>query len=476
VESKYRGHLGAAMAAVASAILYFYGTGIHPHWYLTWIAPIPVLVAVPRISRWAAAIAAFAAFALGELNLVAYALRIIPLPIIILLVVFPAAFFAASTFIFRIFVKRRQLIWAVISLPALWTAFEFLTEFRSIHGTFGNLAYTQMNCLPIVQIVSITGIWSVSFLLLLLPAAVAAILAPGATMQQKRAIALGASLTFGAVLGFGVYRLHCEPVGTLVRVGLIDTDAAESVYPEGQPSVELVLSYAKHIPELAREGAEVVVIPEKIGRFNESEIGESDGILRQAASQNHVTIVAGLLHLPNRNEARIYSPDGMLEATYEKHHMLPPFESGLAAGKTRTILIRPSGKWGVEICKDMDFPALSRQYGADGVGLLLVPAWDFVEDGWLHGRMAILRGIESGFSIVRVAKQGELTVTDNRGGVLAEQTTGAAPFNLLVTSVRLEKVQTFYDQTGDWFAWFDLALLVIIFISLARRRPSGASR
>ena len=35
------------------------------------------------------------------------------------------------------------------------------------------------------------------------------------------------------------------------------------------------------------------------------------------------------------------------------------------------------------------FPQLSRQYGNAGAGILLVPAWDFVADGWLHSRMTI---------------------------------------------------------------------------------------
>jgi apolipoprotein N-acyltransferase len=52
----------------------------------------------------------------------------------------------------------------------------------------------------------------------------------------------------------------------------------------------------------------------------------------------------------------------------------------------------------MEICKDMDFPKLSREYGKDGTALLIVPAWDFVLDGRLNGRMAILRGVESGFT------------------------------------------------------------------------------
>ena len=210
------------------------------------------------------------------------------------------------------------------------------------------------------------------------------------------------------------------------------------------------------------------MIPEKIGRFNESEVGESDCILEQAAQDNHVTLVAGLLDQPDLNE-RESSPQGSLEATYEKQHMLPPFESDLVAGKTRTLLHRPSGRWGVEICKDMDFPALSRQYGADGIGLLLVPAWDFVADGWLHGRMAILRGVESGFSIARSAKQGILTITDDRGRVLAQRTTGSAGFDTVVADVPVANERTFYVRAGDWFVWFDMALLAIIFLSPALR-------
>jgi hypothetical protein len=49
----------------------------------------------------------------------------------------------------------------------------------------------------------------------------------------------------------------------------------------------------------------------------------------------------------------------------------------------------------------MDFPALSREYAADGANLMLVPAWDFNVDGWLHSRMAVLRAVENGFALAR---------------------------------------------------------------------------
>ena len=76
----------------------------------------------------------------------------------------------------------------------------------------------------------------------------------------------------------------------------------------------------------------------------------------------------------------MYSPPGVVEAIYEKHHILPLYESSFTAGTSRTVLREPSGVWGIQICKDMDFQKLSRQYGGDGVGLLLVPAWDFTEE------------------------------------------------------------------------------------------------
>jgi|HubBroStandDraft_1064217.scaffolds.fasta_scaffold256862_3 hypothetical protein len=38
----------------------------------------------------------------------------------------------------------------------------------------------------------------------------------------------------------------------------------------------------------------------------------------------------------------------------------------------------------------------------NGVVLLIVPASDFGEDGWLHGRMAILRGVKSGSRVLPV--------------------------------------------------------------------------
>jgi apolipoprotein N-acyltransferase len=149
--------------------------------------------------------------------------------------------------------------------------------------------------------------------------------------------------------------------------------------------------------------------------------------------------------------------------------MLPPFESHLKPGTTLTQMQKPSGNWGVAICKDMDFTPLSRQYGKAGTGLMLVPAWDFVADRVWHGHMAVMRGVESGFSVVRAAKQGYLTVSDNRGRILAETRSDSAPFAMLLTDVPAGHETTLYLLWGDWFAWLVLAALAFTLLQFVSR-------
>ncbi len=472
-----------AVAGLISAIAWFFGSGLHPIWWLTWLAPLPVLLMAPRLSRLSTFALAFVAYTLGGLNVWSYDRIVTPLWLTLVILFAPSLIFALIVLMHRRFILRGQIMRAAFALPVLWTAYEYLAEFRSPHSTWGNLAYTQMDCLPLIQIASITGIWGISFLVFLFPSRIALMLAPipePVNSRTSKPALVFTSVIFVTVFIYGFYRLATTQRTPRVTVALIATDAKLS--PGGPAAVALVRAYADHVPALAARGAKVIVVPEKIGRIKGDDLAQADSILEQAARDNHVTIFASFEHQPNLHEARLYSPDGRLEATYEKHHMLPAFESHLLPGTARLSFNRPAddgseGKWGVEICKDMDFPLLSRQYANDGAGLLLVPAWDFIVDGWLHDRMAILRGVESGFSIARVAKQGLLTLTDDRGHVLAERSSAdqlqntSDPFTTLIGSIPVRNDSTIYARTGDWFAWLNLVFAVLLFLPVGRKSP-----
>jgi apolipoprotein N-acyltransferase len=473
MDSKPKQIFVAVAATILSAVAWFYGTGLHPFWFLTWLAPLPVLLTAPHLSRRLVFAAAFIAFAIGSFNVWSYNRTVgVPLWLGLVIVVAPALVFAAITLFHRRFILRGQLLRAAFALPILWTAFEYLLEVKSPHSTWGNLGYTQMDFLLVIQIAAITGIWAISFTVFLFAGTIAALTAPSG---NKLRLTIVAAAFYVVIFGYGAWRLHTTPAAPTVKAGLISDDTERPLFPYGQKTVELAQAYAAQIPAMVAQGAQVIVLPEKIGHIQGSGVDQADALFEQVARDNHVTIFVSFEHQPNLHQARLYSPDGALEGLYEKHHMLPAFEGYLLPGTSRLVVDRPSGTWGVEICKDMDFPRLSRQYGNDGVGLMLVPAWDFISDAWLHQHMGILRGVESGFSIARSAKQGMLSVSDSRGRILAQQSSAAepgsptAPFSILIADVPVSHQPTFYAKTGNWFAWLNLILAAILLASTKMR-------
>ena len=120
---------------------------------------------------------------------------------------------------------------------------------------------------------------------------------------------------------------------------------------------------------------------------------------------------------------------------------------------------------GVEICKDMDFPTLSRQYGQRGIGVMFVPASDYDVDGRMHSRMALMRAVESGFALIRAARHGLLTVSDDRGHIIAERRSNSAPLASVVAAVGIEQGDTIYRHIGDWTAYI---AFVLVFIGAAK--------
>jgi apolipoprotein N-acyltransferase len=474
-------HVGIGLlAAAATAVLVWFGSGLNPWWPLMWFAPLPVLVYAERSRWWSAGLAAWLGWFCGGLNMWHYFRDVLTTPLAAVFLAGPALVFAAAVLLFRALLRLGAVWSALLGFPAAWVTVEFLLNLTSVHGTAGSLSYTQLGFLPFLQVASITGPWGMSFLLMLFPAA----LAIGAYLWRRsprvalRAVVVGLGVILLALL-FGAVRLMIPVPGPRVRVGLIASDlpANMGIADAGAESARLFVGYAGAAEELAARGAQVIVMPEKLGVSVDPETKLTDAFFQSLADKTKSEIVVGMVRVAKPllyNEARIYAP-GASPVYYDKQHMLPPFESQLTPGKAMTLLSKPSGTWGVMICKDLDFTRLSRRYGVAGAGLLLVPAWDFVVDRTWHGHMAVMRGVESGFSIARAAKQGFLTVSDDRGRIVAEDDSDSAPFATLLADVPVIHQRTVYLLLGDWFAWVAIAMLVIIGVQLWRLRKRMAA-
>jgi apolipoprotein N-acyltransferase len=460
--------------------MFYFGNGLEPWWPLMWFAPLPVLVFALRSKWWAAAMTAVAVMMLGNLNMWSYFTKALGMPGSAWVGIFLAAgvVFAAGVLLFRVLVLRGAVWSGLLALPAVWVTSEYVRNVTSPHGSAGSLAYSQLKFLPFLQLASITGPWGMSFVLLLFPAAIAIGLHLRQTSAKRALQVAGAGVGMvAAVLVFGAVRLalpQTEMQIQMVKVGLITSDekANDTVTDPGADTERLFRDYAREAERLATDGAQAIVMPEKLGVTLEGKAAGTDAVLQSVAAKTGATIVAGVVHVDaplKYNEARIYVPGSVVQR-YDKEHMLPPFESNLKPGTTLTVLPRPQQKWGVAICKDMDFASPARLYGEAGAGLMLVPGWDFVVDGSWHGHIAVMRGVEDGFSIARAAKNGFLTVSDDRGRIVGEVSSSSAPFATLLVDVPAAHSWTVYQLLGDWFAWLAIALLVFVMMQMVRLR------
>jgi len=475
--------LAALAAVVSTAALLSIGNGMNPVWPVMWIALLPVLVlAAETGSWWIAGASAALGMLLGSLTMLYYLHSALHAPVYAWLIPysFASVLFAAGVLLFRALLHRGAVFSAVVALPSLWVVGEYLSSFVPTNGTAGSLAYTQLRFLPLLQLASLTGPWGISFLLLLFSCAVAAAFHVRRSSKERSIRVIVPVLgILVAVLIFGAVRLSAPTPSQTIKVGLLATDKVEVAAP-GAGMEELARGYAEQAESLAQQGARIVVMPEKTGVLLDRNAKTLDPLLQSVADQTGATLVLGVVHVVSPqafNEARIYQPRLSI-ATYNKQHLLPPFESDETPGKSLTLLAEPAGTVGVEICKDMDFIRPARDYGRAGVALMLDPAWDFNIDRAWHGHIAIMRGVENGYAIAHTAKNGFLTVTDSRGRILGEVRSGGASFATLLVDVPIRHEDTIFGRFGAWFPWVAGLLLLLAVVRLAmtwRRRASDVA-
>jgi apolipoprotein N-acyltransferase len=449
--------------------LWFLSTGPNDTPALAWIAPVPLLIVLPDLRLITGAIVASVASALGALNWsVAYGFSVA----LVLMAAIPYALTASA---WRFVAKRTGPVAAVVAYGVLLASAEFFFSRISPHGTLGNVAYSQGDVLAVLQLASVTGIWGISFVMSMVAAGIA-MAWRHRTERGVRALSLGVGVAPAIVaVTFGLIRLATAPGSDVVTVGLAVSDAEAVRQPPGRDThdaLQSVSAYARRVSVLGDQGARFVVLPEKFVHITPDNRHQATAILTEAARHSKVTLVAGWLLQESaglRNVAVVFAPSGDIVLVYDKQHLVPGIELEYLRGNSIGIL-DGTPLVGVAICKDLDFPALGRLYAHAGVGMLLVPAWDFGADRWVHSRMAIFRGVEGGYAMVRTATEGLLTVTDGYGRVVAERASDESAEVMLSATVPVGRGGTLYSRGGDWFGWLCIAVVSVIFgFALLRR-------
>ena len=456
---------------VASAVAFFISLNHGAVWPLAWLAPIPVLfVNFGGVSARTGFVAAWAAYALGSTNLLPTYAGAMPWPTLLLGVVGPALYFAASARAASYVARQLGDMAGVLAFASVWTACDFLASLGG-DGTAPSPAYSQAGAPVMIQMASVFGIWIVTFFLGFISAGLAM------SFQRRRAIPAVLAVAFLAGnLAFGEWRLSHAEQATELRVGLgADDSIALRTTRSASQQLAVAKRYADAARTLARSGARLVVFPEKVSFLGVQSRAPVLTILRTAAQASRTSIVIGFddRSAEPRNEAVVFPADGSEPQFYFKRHMVAGLENIYVPGDRPLQLAHRTS---TEICKDMDFPGMVRRdVRQTDSALLAVPAWDFDGDRWWHARLAIMRAVEDNVSLARSAKEGLLTLVDAKGRVVAEQRSDRAGMVMLVADLASGTGETLYLRIGDAFAWICIAAAVLL-IGGAVMRGADAAR
>ena len=435
-------------------------------WYLLWIAPIPVLVISWRVPGKIAFLASFAAGLIGRLVWFIYLETFAPPVFAALITLFLALTFAATVTLTRMIFLRSRPSVAVFAYPVITTSVEFLLLHFSYDGSAGSIAYSQADFLPLIQIASITGISGITFFVTLVPSIMATGLhyrfnKPG----QYAAIALP-SIMAVSVIAYGTIRISGKAEPGTIQAGLIVLDEDQySVTNNPLAETETIRAgkYITEVEALAALGVRIILLPERAFSTNDSLKPQILHLMQDAASKLDVQIVAGYANfgaLSSVNCAFATDRQGKILIDYTKVHLVKGLEREFTPGTQRGYFTVDGKPAGLAVCKDLDYPALIREYGKYGISILLVPAWDFRTDDWLHSRMAIMRSVENGFPMIRAARLGRLTINDRFGRVTAEKSCSDGRKAILSAVIPQDFLSTFYSKTGEWFPLLNLTILL----------------
>lgn len=408
------------------------------------------------------------------------------------------ALFASSIVYFR-----HRDIPVILVAPAMWTAFEYAKSYLFTGFPWENLAYSQYMYLPLVQMADITGIYGITFIIVMVNVIVydVILMTKPETKRIIGEVAIGCVIIL-IICVYGILKIYnvrnslnnADPVDVSIIQGNIDQDIKWN--PQFQK--ETINTYKNLSLSKAVSGSGLIIWPETATPFffqDEDDmhrmvidLARNSGSWLLFGSPSYEKNKEGLSFL---NSAFLVSPDGNIRGQYDKVHLVPygeyvplrplfPFISKLVAGvgdfssgKGFYPLSLDHHKIGVLICYEGIFPEAGRSYKEAGAELLI----NITNDAWFgmtsapyqHLSMTTFRAVENRIYIARAANTGISAVIDPTGKIVSK--TKLFKEASLRETVKYMNDKTFYMLYGDAFAYICiLFIFVCILISMRRKR------
>ncbi len=454
---------------------------------------IPFLWVVGRSRPWRGLLAGFA-FGFAFLASTLYWIRLFGWLAWGSLSLASAAYPALFGLLAPLVARGRRPVRFGVGLAALWTGIEYLRALWPLGGfTWGGVGYTQANDGFLLPLASWTGVWGVSFVVVLVNALV--LLALERVGRRRRAAAVGmVGVALMAVLLPGLIRIPA-PDGRRLDVAIVQGNDHEQPLPDpDQENLSIAQNHARLHRELASDPPDLAVWPEDAVDVDPQLHATYDRLVTGAVRAVGVpTLVGAITGSPNGrqyNQGLLYDGRGRIVAKYTKVHLVPFGEyvpwrryldwisaldqipRDLTPGRHAHLLAVDGIRFADLICFENTFPSLDRRLVDQG-GQFLVVSTNNASYGRSaasrqHLLMSRFRAVENGRWVVHAAISGISAFIDPHGGV--HQATGLFRATIDRDVIQASGARTVYTRLGDYFPWAGLALSGLLMVVGPRRR------
>lgn len=473
-----------------------------------WIAPIFIL----RFMRDSSlAVGLGCAWAISVAGCIYWGAQLgIPLELSWLISLIYGTIFALPFFADRLLTPRLGFLGKLLIFPAAFASVEWIMGTFSPLGTSSGLkAITQTENLPLLQLVSVAGPYSIGFMINWMATTANLLWESPSEPTARRATFVYGFILLLTLFGGAARMAFTSPATDYVRmagvtpsmraqeaahavIGGRPVDDSEAVDPDLIKAATGLFSSRKELEEIdpataraayaivyddllagtreaARAGAKVVVWSETAAFVRSA--AEMPDLLAQVgrvAREENIYINVAVGEPFARNQTYLVGPQGAPLWTYDKNYPVPVLEPVQPRSSPVPVAQTDVGRLSSVICFDGDFPALNR-VNSD---IMMIPGFDWPEVGRMHTlKAARLRAIENGYALIRVAYHSQSAAFDRLGNVLATQDTTGPGRHIMYADVPAQGSRTLYNRTGDVLGWLSLAgLLAGIAVALWKRR------
>lgn len=402
-------------------------------------------------------------------------------------------------------VYLRRKIPLIFVAPVLWICLEYLKSHLFTGFPWENLGHSQFSNIFFIQIADITGVWGISFLIIVLNVALFEIIKE----RSKKSLVLAAVvlLLWSGAFTYGVMRIN--QIEAMLKdapgldVSLIQGNIDQSIKWNQEYQKETINIYEELSLRHQTQPEGLTVWPETAIPFNFQEEGSLTHQVKMLPVKTNNWFLFGSTsyrELKERvdyfNSAYLLSPHGDIHGRYDKVHLVPygeyvplraifPFISKLtegigdfARGQGFYPLTMGERRIGVLICYEGILPEAARTYKNADADLLV----NITNDAWFgktsapyqHLSMSIFRVVETRLYLVRAANTGISAFVDPTGKIVAQ--TEIFKRDAIHGRVKFINVPTFYAKYGDWLVWSAYICLIIFFLWMWKGRLKNVIR